>query len=81
MADDLEQLPFALRHARRTCHIVKQNVVVALAIKAVFLVLAVGGCATLWMAVAADIGGSLLAVANGLRALGTRGAGGRPRLS
>jgi Cd2+/Zn2+-exporting ATPase len=43
--------------------------VFALGVKAVFLVLAVGGWATLWMAVAADMGASLAVVANGLRAL------------
>ena len=68
MADDLEKLPLALRYSRRTLGIVKQNVVASLLVKAVFLVLATGGWATLWMAVAADMGGSLLVVANGLRA-------------
>jgi Cd2+/Zn2+-exporting ATPase len=68
MGDDLETLAFAMRISRKTMGIVKQNVAVSLAIKAVFLVLAVSGWATLWMAVAADMGGSLLVVANGLRA-------------
>ena len=68
MADDLEKLPFAMRLSRKTLGIIKQNIAVSLVIKAVFLVLAVGGWATLWMAVAADMGGSLLVVANGLRA-------------
>ncbi|HEU4630542.1 MAG TPA: cation-translocating P-type ATPase [Gemmatimonadaceae bacterium] len=68
MADDLEKLAFAMRLSHRTLGIVKQNVVVSLAIKAMFLVLAIGGWATLWMAVAADMGGSLLVVMNGLRA-------------
>ena len=68
MADDLEKLAFAMRISRRTLGIVKQNIAFSLAIKAIFLVLAVGGWATLWMAVAADMGGSLLVVANGLRA-------------
>ncbi len=68
MADDLEKLPLALRYSRRTLGIVKQNVVASLLVKAVFLVLATGGWATLWMAVAADTGASLLVVANGLRA-------------
>lgn len=72
MADDLARLPFAVRHARRTLAIVRQNVAVALTVKAVFLVLAVSGVATLWMAVAADMGGSLLVVANGLRARDSR---------
>ena len=68
MADDLQRLAFAIRLSRRTLGIIRQNVALALAIKAVFLVLAVGGWATLWMAVAADMGGSLIVVANGLRA-------------
>ena len=68
MGDDLDKLAVAVRMARKTIRIVKQNIGFSLAIKAVFLVLAVGGWATLWMAVAADMGGSLLVVANGLRA-------------
>jgi Cd2+/Zn2+-exporting ATPase len=68
MGDDLTTLARAVRFSRKTLGIVKQNIAFSLAIKAVFLVLAVGGWATLWMAVAADMGGSLLVVANGLRA-------------
>ena len=67
MGDDLAKVALAMRLSRRTLTIIKQNVAFALAIKAVFLVLAVTGIATLWMAVAADMGGSLLVVANGLR--------------
>lgn len=66
MADDLEKLPLAMRLSRKTLGIVKQNIAFLLSVKAVFLVLAVGRWATLWMAVAADMGGSLLVVANGL---------------
>ena len=68
MGDDLTTLARGVRFSRKTLGIVKQNIALSLAIKAVFLVLAVGGWATLWMAVAADMGGSLLVVANGLRA-------------
>jgi Cd2+/Zn2+-exporting ATPase len=68
MGDDLTTLGRAFRISRKTVGIVKQNIALSLAIKAVFLVLAVTGWATLWMAVAADMGGSLLVVANGLRA-------------
>jgi Cd2+/Zn2+-exporting ATPase len=67
MADDLAKLAVAKRLSRRTLGIIRQNVVFALGVKAVFLVLAVGGWATLWMAVAADMGASLAVVANGLR--------------
>jgi len=72
MGDDLNTLSFAVRLSRRTLLIIKQNIVFALAIKAVFLVLAAVGLATLWMAVAADMGASLLVVANGLRVLRAR---------
>ncbi len=72
MADDLTKLALAMRLSRRTLQVIRQNVAFAIAIKAVFLVLAVGGWATLWMAVAADMGSSLLVVLNGLRARGVR---------
>ena len=59
------------KYSRCVCFgsIVRQNISFALAIKAVFLVLAVAGQATLWMAVAADMGASLAVIANGLRAI------------
>ncbi|MES2358289.1 MAG: cation-translocating P-type ATPase [Gemmatimonadota bacterium] len=69
MADDLMKLPTAVALAQRVLGIIKQNIVFALVIKAVFLVLAATGYATLWMAVAADMGASLAVIANGLRAL------------
>lgn len=69
MGDDLSRLPFALRLSRRTLRIIKQNIWFSIAIKGVFLILALFGWATLWMAVASDMGASLLVIANGLRAL------------
>ena len=72
MGDDLSALSFAIRLSRRTLGIIKQNIAVSIAIKGVFLILAATGWATLWMAVAADMGASLLVVANGLRAARTR---------
>jgi Cd2+/Zn2+-exporting ATPase len=72
MADDLTKLALVMRSSRRTLQVIRQNVAFAIGIKAVFLVLAVGGWATLWMAVAADMGASLLVVLNGLRALQIR---------
>jgi Cd2+/Zn2+-exporting ATPase len=69
MADDLGKLPIAIARARRTLGLVRQNVAFAIGVKALFLVLAVLGQATLWMAVAADTGASLIVIANGLRAL------------
>jgi len=69
MADDLSHLPFAIRVSRKTLAIIKQNIWFSIGIKAVFLVLAFVGWATLWMAVASDMGASLLVILNGLRAL------------
>ncbi|TXH14500.1 MAG: cadmium-translocating P-type ATPase [Gammaproteobacteria bacterium] len=69
MNDDLQRLPETIRLSRRTHSILIQNISLALGIKAVFLVLAVFGNATMWMAVFADMGASLLVVANGLRLL------------
>jgi Cd2+/Zn2+-exporting ATPase len=63
------KLPAFLRLSRRTVRILQQNITLALALKAVFFALALSGQATLWMAVFADMGGSLLVVLNGLRLL------------
>jgi Zn2+/Cd2+-exporting ATPase len=68
----LKKLPFLLRHARRTLAIIKQNIAIAIALKAAFLVLAFFGLATLWMAIAADMGATLLVTFNGLRLLRAR---------
>ncbi|MGI9077435.1 MAG: HAD-IC family P-type ATPase [Gemmatimonadaceae bacterium] len=73
VGDDLTKLSLAIRFSRKTLRVIRQNVWFAIAVKAVFLVLAVGGWATLWMAVAADMGASLAVVMNGLRALRVRG--------
>ena len=72
MGDDLSQLPLTIRTGRRAVNIIRANIALALLIKAVFLVLTLSGLATLWMALAADMGGSLLVTANGLRLLRTR---------
>lgn len=72
MADDLSKLPFAVKLSRRTRAIIRQNVALALGIKAVFLVLAITGVATMWMAVFADVGASLIVTFNGMRLLGRR---------
>ncbi len=69
MNDDLRRIPETIRLSRKTRVVLWQNIVLALGIKAVFLVLAVFGSATLWMAVFADMGASLLVVFNGLRLL------------
>jgi Cd2+/Zn2+-exporting ATPase len=74
MGDDLGHVTGIIQRARATVRIIKQNIAFSLVIKAVFLMLAVIGQATLWMAVAADTGASLAVIANGLRALGRPGA-------
>ena len=72
MNDDLRRLPGLIRLSRRTHAVLWQNIALALGIKAVFLVLALAGSATMWTAVFADMGASLIVVANGLRLLRAR---------
>jgi Zn2+/Cd2+-exporting ATPase len=72
MSDELLKLPYALRLARATLRNVKTNVAVSLVLKAAFLALALTGSATLWMAVLADTGASVIVVANALRLLRAR---------
>ena len=67
MDDDLRKIPAFIRLSRATTQVLAQNVALALGIKAVFFALAVSGHATLWMAVFADVGASLLVVFNSLR--------------
>ncbi len=69
MTDDISKLPWLVRHSKRTLAIIRQNIAFALAIKAVFVVLTFVGMASLWAAIAADTGASLLVVLNGLRLL------------
>lgn len=69
MDDDLAKLPAFIQLSRATRRILVQNITAALGIKAVFFAMALGGVATLWMAVFADVGASLLVVFNGLRLL------------
>ncbi|MCB1082094.1 MAG: heavy metal translocating P-type ATPase [Chlamydiia bacterium] len=69
MADDLSRIPWLIRHSRQVLRIIQQNITFALGIKAIFLTLAIFGFASLWMAIAADTGASLLVVFNGLRLL------------
>jgi Cd2+/Zn2+-exporting ATPase len=72
MSDDLLKLPWLIRHARRTLAVIQQNIVFALGVKLLFIGLAATGVATLWMAIAADMGASLVVIANGLRLLRAR---------
>jgi Cd2+/Zn2+-exporting ATPase len=78
MADDLTQLPYAVRLARLARRLIGQNVAISFATKAVFLGLALFGITSLWMAILADVGVSLLVTLNGMRPLAMeRGSGPR----
>lgn len=72
MSDDLASLPWLIRHSRRTLRVIKQNIIFSLAVKAAFVVLTFAGHASLWSAIAADTGASLLVIFNGLRLLKDR---------
>lgn len=72
MDDDLRKIPHFIKLSIKAAGILKQNIIIALSIKAAFLVLAFMGIATLWMAVFADMGASLIVVFNGLRLLRPR---------
>jgi len=67
--DDLRSLSYLTNLSKITLRIIKQNIVIALGLKFLFLALAIPGLATLWMAVFADMGASLLVIFNGLRTL------------
>ena len=69
MGDSLEKLPAAIRIARKTMRIARENIAFSIAVKLLMLLLSALGCVTLWAAVFADVGVCLLAVANSLRAL------------
>jgi Cd2+/Zn2+-exporting ATPase len=69
MDDDLRKIPAFVRLSRQSAAILRQNIVLALGIKAIFLAITFAGMATMWMAVFADMGVSLLVVFNGLRLL------------
>ncbi len=69
MSDDLSKLPWLIRHSRRMVGIIRANIVMSLAVKAVFVGLTMWGHASLWAAIAADMGVSLLVIFNALRLL------------
>ena len=69
MADELSKIPYALRLSRATVRNIRANIAFSIVLKAAFLVLAIAGLATLWMAVVADMGASLIVIANALRLL------------
>ncbi|WP_092886479.1 heavy metal translocating P-type ATPase [Roseicitreum antarcticum] len=72
MTDDIGKVPWLIGHSRRTMNIIRQNIGIALATKALFVGLTAFGMATMWGAIAADVGVSLLVVANALRLLRVR---------
>jgi len=69
MADELPKIPYAVRLSRATTRNIRANIGFSLVLKSAFLVMAVAGSATLWMAVIADMGASLVVIANALRLL------------
>jgi Cd2+/Zn2+-exporting ATPase len=69
MADELLKIPYAFRLSRATVRNIRANIGFSIVLKGAFLVLAIAGMATLWMAVAADMGASLIVIANALRLL------------
>ncbi|MBI2683522.1 MAG: heavy metal translocating P-type ATPase [Acidobacteriales bacterium] len=72
MSDDLSKLPWLVRHSKRALRIIRQNISLSLGVKAVFVVLTFAGFASLWAAIAADMGVSLLVIFNALRLLHSR---------
>ncbi|MEZ6143803.1 MAG: heavy metal translocating P-type ATPase [Zavarzinella sp.] len=73
MSDDLSKLPWLIRHSQRTLSIIRQNIGFSLSVKVVFVVLTFAGNSSLWAAIAADTGASLLVISNGLRLLNYAG--------
>jgi Zn2+/Cd2+-exporting ATPase len=69
MADELAKIPFAIRLSRAAARNIRLNIGFSLGLKAAFLILAIFGAASLWMAVVADTGASLIVIANALRLL------------
>jgi Cd2+/Zn2+-exporting ATPase len=69
MSDELAKLPWLIRHSRSTLRVIRQNIIFSLGVKAVFMVLTFAGHASIWAAIAADMGASLLVIFNGLRLL------------
>lgn len=69
LSDDLSRLPWLIRHSRKTLRVIRQNITFSLSVKAIFVALTFLGAASLWAAIAADMGAALLVVANSLRLL------------
>lgn len=69
MADDLDKLPYTMSLSRKTLNIIKQNITFSLGIKLLALILIIPGWLTLWMAIFADMGATLIVTLNSLRLL------------
>ena len=69
MQDDLSKVSEAIHLSRRTVRVIQFNIAFAITVKLVFLVLAVFGYTSLWLAIAADTGATLIVIANALRLL------------
>lgn len=69
MTDDLTKIPWLLSHSKKTLAVIKQNISFSIFVKVIFLTLAITNIATLWMAIAADTGASLIVIANAMRLL------------
>lgn len=69
MGDDLKKLPFTIKLSRKALTIIKQNITFSLAIKLIALLLVIPGWLTLWIAIFADMGATLIVTLNGLRLL------------
>jgi Cd2+/Zn2+-exporting ATPase len=72
MGDDLMGVPWLIHHSRRCMRVIRQNITLSLGVKATFVVLTLMGSASLWAAITADTGASLIVVFNGLRMLSVR---------
>ncbi|WP_407925885.1 heavy metal translocating P-type ATPase [Alterinioella nitratireducens] len=79
MTDDIGKVPWLIGHSRRTMWIIRQNIGLSLATKSVFVGLTAFGMASMWGAIAADVGVSLLVVMNALRLLNGKADGGAPK--
>lgn len=69
MSDDLSKVAWLIRHSKRTINVIRQNITASVGIKVIFMMLTFMGFASLWSAIAADMGTSLLVIFNGLRLL------------
>jgi Cd2+/Zn2+-exporting ATPase len=79
MTDDIGRIPWLIGHSRRTISIIRQNIGLSLATKALFVGLTAFGMASMWGAIAADVGVSLLVVMNALRLLNSKAESGAPK--